>query len=94
MNASPSNQPAPPRVAISILNWNGAAKTQRCLQAVADVVQRSSAAIAFTVDVLDNGSAATDWHRLQEVVAESACTGLRLTRGGSNSDIKFHTELH
>jgi GT2 family glycosyltransferase len=82
----PSTLPqlAPTRVAINILNWNGPAKTQRCLQAVAAVVQHSCPAVAFTVDVLDNGSAAADWQLLEEVAAESSCPCLRLTSEGSN----------
>jgi hypothetical protein len=35
-------QPAPTRVASSILNWDGAAKTRRCLQTVATILNAPS----------------------------------------------------
>jgi GT2 family glycosyltransferase len=75
---------APIRITISILNWNGSDKTARCLQGVSDVVRHCGSALAFAVELLDNGSEAADWEALKAVVERTDCPGVNLRREPNN----------
>jgi GT2 family glycosyltransferase len=81
-----------PSVLISILNWNGAAKTLKCLHSIRD--EGALAAVDATVLVIDNGSGAEDVALLQPIVAmpnvvlKSIPTNLGFT-GGHNISIEL-----
>lgn len=62
-------------VFISILNWNDAASTLRCVKAAyQSAVPRN---VTITVTVLDNGSSQPDWATLQNGLANSEVTLIR-----------------
>lgn len=60
--------PAQPKVLISILNWNGAAKTLHCLESIKDEQAVASAVADVSVLVIDNGSAPDDRARLEKMI--------------------------
>lgn len=64
-NMSPAS--ALPRVLVSILNWNGSAKTLKCLDSMASEVADAPAEV--TVLVIDNGSRSEDAAALAAAVA-------------------------
>ncbi|MCX7276083.1 MAG: glycosyltransferase family 2 protein [Burkholderiales bacterium] len=83
-----------PFVVISILNWNTAAETIRCVtSALLSVV----GGIDFCVVVLDNGSSLEDWNALNVGLQESGVQLLRMAKnlgfaGGHNVVIQSALE--
>lgn len=63
-------------VFISILNWNDAASTCNCVRSVNKSIIPND--VTVTVIVLDNGSKAADWTALQQSLADSEVTLIRL----------------
>lgn len=57
-----------PKVVISVLNWNAAHATLRCLDALKQLVPYSAGCASVQVVVLDNGSREDDWAALQDGV--------------------------
>lgn len=64
-----SARSAPPKVLISILNWNGARKTVKCLQSMENELDFGA---AVTVIVIDNGSREDDVALLAEQMPSTA----------------------
>ena len=62
-------------IVVSILNWNDAASTLRCVRSVCDSVLPNGETI--DVFVLDNGSSTADWTSLQDGIDPSAVTLIR-----------------
>jgi GT2 family glycosyltransferase len=63
-------------VFISILNWNDAASTFNCVNAVRKSIIPSN--VTITLVVLDNGSNTSDWTALQQGLVNSDVTLIRL----------------
>lgn len=59
-NTSTISSTAKPKILVSILNWNGAAKTLHCLASIKDEQERTSKVADVSVLVLDNGSRSDD----------------------------------
>lgn len=65
VNPSAIFSPAKPKVLVSILNWNGAAKTLHCLASIKDEQATTANVADVSVLVLDNGSRSEDRAALQ-----------------------------
>lgn len=65
VNAAAISSSATPRILVSILNWNGAAKTLHCLASIKDEQATTSSVADVSVLVLDNGSRSEDRAALQ-----------------------------
>ncbi|HSV54429.1 MAG TPA: glycosyltransferase family 2 protein [Burkholderiaceae bacterium] len=57
-----------PKVVISVLNWNAAHATLRCLDALKQLLPCSAGCASVQVVVLDNGSREDDWAALRDGV--------------------------
>lgn len=92
MNTVATPLSAQPKVLISILNWNGADKTLKCLDSIRD--EGALAAVDARVLVIDNGSRADDVALLQPIAArphvilQAIPTNLGFT-GGHNIAIEM-----
>lgn len=60
VNAAACSSSAKPKILVSILNWNGAAKTLHCLASIKDEQATTSSVANVEVLVLDNGSRSED----------------------------------
>lgn len=69
-NAPSVSTPAKPKVLISILNWNGAAKTLHCLASIEQEQAATSSVADVSVLVLDNGSRSADRAQLQAAIPD------------------------
>lgn len=65
VNAAAVSSSVKPKVLVSILNWNGAAKTLHCLASIKDEQATTSSVADVSVLVLDNGSRSEDRAALQ-----------------------------
>lgn len=69
-SASPVSTPAKPNILVSILNWNGAAKTLHCLASIKDEQATTASVADVSVLVLDNGSRPDDRAALQAAIPD------------------------
>ena len=80
----------PPRVLISVLNWNNAAATAACVDSLG---QMHRAGLQVDTLVIDNGSRQADYLALREAVVQDGVRILRLEEnlgftGGQNTSLK------
>ena len=64
----PVSSPSKPKILVSILNWNGAAKTLHCLTSIKDEQATTGEVADVSVLVLDNGSRSEDCAALQAAI--------------------------
>lgn len=65
VNTAATSSSAKPKVLVSILNWNGAAKTLHCLFSIKDEQATAGSVADVSVQVIDNGSGSEDRAALQ-----------------------------
>jgi GT2 family glycosyltransferase len=71
-SAASDSSPAKPRILVSILNWNGAAKTLHCLASIKDEQATAARVADVSVLVLDNGSRSDDRAALEAAIPDFA----------------------